>query len=189
MQLEIDHLKRKLHHERRRQTPSHSNFSSDNEEDGSYRRRSRTPPSESFSYEEEYHHEHKDRNKSSKGVGNDAMSRAPNQISKSPFTHRIEGGKLPWQFNQPTFTVYNGRIDPMEYVSHFNQRMIVHLRNETLMCKVFPSNLGPVAMRWFDGLGAGFVDSFKELTQAFRSRFISCNRVPRPLDSLLSMSM
>jgi len=57
------------------------------------------------------------------------------------------------------------------------------------MCKVFPSTLGPVAMRWFDGLGASFVDSFKELTQAFGSRFITCSRVPRPLDSLLSMTM
>ena len=32
----IDHLKRKLHHERRRRAPSNSDFSSGNEEDGSY---------------------------------------------------------------------------------------------------------------------------------------------------------
>ena len=85
--------------------------------------------------------------------------------------------------------MYNGRIDPVEHVSHFNQRMPVHSKNETLMCKVFPSNLGPVAIRWFDGLGAGSIDSFKELTQAFKSHFITCNRVPQPLDSLLSMAM
>ncbi|XP_023918006.2 uncharacterized protein LOC112029556 [Quercus suber] len=57
------------------------------------------------------------------------------------------------------------------------------------MCKVFPSSLGLVARRWFDGLGAGFIDSFKELTQAFGSRFTTCSRVPRSLDSLLSVSM
>ena len=57
------------------------------------------------------------------------------------------------------------------------------------MCKVFPSNLGPVAMRWFDGLRANSIDSLKELTQAFGSRFITCSKVPRPLDSLLSLSM
>ena len=44
-------------------------------------------------------------------------------------------------------------------------------------------------MRWFDGLGAGSIDSFKELTRAFGSRFITCSRVPWLLDSLLSMSM
>ena len=57
------------------------------------------------------------------------------------------------------------------------------------MCKIFPSSLGPVAMRWFDGLRANSVDSFKELTQAFGSRFITCSRVPRPLESLLSLSI
>ena len=67
--------------------------------------------------------------------------------------------------------------------------MAIHSKNETLMCKVFPSSLGPVAMRWFDGLGAGSIDSFKKLTQVFGSCFITCSRVPRPLDSLLSMFM
>ena len=65
----------------------------------------------------------------------------------------------------------------------------MHSKNEALMCKVFPSSLGLVTMRWFDGLGASSIDSFKELTQAFGSRFITCSRVPRPLDSLLSMAM
>jgi len=57
------------------------------------------------------------------------------------------------------------------------------------MCKVFMSSLGPVAMRWFDGLKPNSVSFFKQLTQAFGSRFITSNRVPRPLDSLLSLSM
>ena len=67
--------------------------------------------------------------------------------------------------------------------------MDVYSKDETLMCKVFPSSLGLVAMRWFDGLRADSIDSFKELTRAFGSRFITCNKVPRPLDSLLSLSM
>ena len=62
------------------------------------------------------------------------------------------------------FTMYNGRTNPVKHVSHFNQRMAVYSKNEALMCKVFPSSLGPVAMRWFDGLGASSIDSFKELT-------------------------
>ena len=57
------------------------------------------------------------------------------------------------------------------------------------MCKVFPSSLGPVAMRWFNGLRANSIDSFRKLTRAFGAHFITCSRVPRPLGSLLSMSM
>ena len=44
-------------------------------------------------------------------------------------------------------------------------------------------------MRWFDGLRTHSISSFNKLTQSFCSRFITCSRVPQPLDSLLSMSM
>ena len=44
-------------------------------------------------------------------------------------------------------------------------------------------------MRWFNDLKTSSINSFKELTRAFGSRFITCTRVPRPLDSLLSLSM
>ncbi|XP_030924706.1 uncharacterized protein LOC115951687 [Quercus lobata] len=67
--------------------------------------------------------------------------------------------------------------------------MVVHSKDEALMCKVFSSNLGPVVMKWFNGLRADSIDSFKELTQAFGSRFITCTKVPRPINSLLSLSM
>ena len=67
--------------------------------------------------------------------------------------------------------------------------MVVHANNEALMCKVFPSSLGPVAILWFDVLEEGLVGSFKELTRAFGARFITCSKVPKPVDSLLSMAM
>ena len=57
------------------------------------------------------------------------------------------------------------------------------------MCRVFPSSLGLMAMRWFDRLRTNSVSSFRKLTQSFCSRFITCSKVPQPLDSLLSMSM
>ena len=117
------------------------------------------------------------------------MNKVLNQISKSLFTRRIEGAKFLWCFHQPTFTIYNGRTDPVEHVSQFNQRIAIHSKDEALMCKVFPSSLGLVAMRWFDGLRADSINSFKELTQAFGSHFVTCSKVPWPLDSLLSLSM
>ena len=57
------------------------------------------------------------------------------------------------------------------------------------MCKVFPFSLGPVAMRWFDCLKEDSISSFKKLTRAFRACFVTCSRVPRPLDSLQSMTI
>ena len=147
MQLKIDHLKRRLCHEQRRRTPSNSKVSFGDERDASYRPKSGTPPSESFSCDKDYHHECRYKSPPHKGLGNDDMSRVLNQISRSPFMRRIEGAKLPQRFTQPTFTIYNGRIDPMEHVSHFNQRMAIHSKNEALICKVFPTSLELVAMR------------------------------------------
>ena len=92
------------------------------------------------------------------------MSRALDQLSKSPFTCRIEGAALLRRFQQLTLTIYNGNIDPVKHVSQFNQRMAVHSKNEALMYKVFPSSLGPVAMRWFNELKVDSVDSYMQLT-------------------------
>ena len=44
-------------------------------------------------------------------------------------------------------------------------------------------------MRWFDGLKEGSINSFIELTRVFGAHFVTCSRVPRPLDFLLSMTM
>ena len=126
---------------------------------------------------------------SSRGVGTDVMKKVLSQISKSPFTREIEKVKLPRRFHRPTFAMYNGRTDPVKHVSQFKQKMAVHSQDEVLMCRVFPSSLGLMPMRWFDGLRTNSISSFKKLTQSFCSRFITCNRVPQPLDSLLSMSM
>ena len=147
MQHEIDELKRELHHARRRHSSPSSEPSSEETDGASYRQRSRTLPSETFSYDEEYHHRRRYKSPPRKGLGNDAMNKALNQVSKSPFTRNIEGANLPRRFHQPTFTIYNGQTNPVEHVSHFSQRMTVNSKDEALMCKVFPSNLGPVAMR------------------------------------------
>ena len=147
LQQEIDDLKKKLRCAQRKRSPSGSNTSFNDEGDNNSRQRSITPPSETFYHEEEHHHKHRHKSPPRKGLGNDAMNKALDRISKSPFTRKIEGAKLPRQFHQPTFTIYNGRTDPVEHVNQFNQRMAVHFKDEALMCKVFSSSLRPMAMR------------------------------------------
>ena len=178
MQQEIDDLKKQLCRAQQRRSPSNSDVSSNDKEDTIYRQRSRTPPSESFSYEKEHLHQRKRRSLSRKGVGTDVMKKALSQISKSPFTRGIEKTKLPKWFHQPTFAIYNGRTNLVEHVSQFKQKMAVHSQDKALMCRVFPSSLGPMPMRWFDELKTNSISSFKKLTQSFCFRFITCNRVP-----------
>ena len=165
MQREIDELKKKLRHARQRRSSFGSESSFEDAKDASYKQRSRAPPSETFSGEEEYSSRRtKNKSPSHKGLGNKAMNEALNQVAKSPFTRRIEGASLPQRFNRPTFSLYNGWTYPVEHVSHFNQKMAVHSKDEALMCKIFPSSLGPMAIRWFNGLRANSIVFFKKLT-------------------------
>ena len=73
-------------------------FLSDGQIDGSYRRRSRTPPNKSFSYVKDHHLERRNKSSFFENRGNNVMSKALNQISRSPFTCRIKEGVLPQQF-------------------------------------------------------------------------------------------
>ena len=189
MQREIEDLKKKLRRAQRKQTPSSSDVSSNDEGDASYRECSETPSSESYSYEEVHSHKRRRKSSTGRGVGTKVMKKALSQISKSLFTQGIEKAKLPRRFHQPTFPMYNGHTDPVKHVSQFKQKMAIHSQDEALLCRVFPSSLGPMPMRWFDGLSTNSISSFKKLTQSFYSRFITFSRVPQPLDSLLSMTM
>ena len=95
MQREINDLKRKLCLTQQRQSPPNPDTPLDDENDDDYRQRSRTPPSETFSHVEERHRRRKRKSPSPKGLGHNAMSRALDQFSRSPFTRRIEGAALP----------------------------------------------------------------------------------------------
>lgn len=77
----------------------------------------------------------------------------------------------------------------MEHVNHYIQMMSLHTHNDALMCKVFPSSLGPTTLRWFNVLRKGSIHSFTELIQEFGAWFVTCSRVPQPVDALLSMKM
>ena len=147
LQREINDLKKRLCRAQRKQTPSSSDVSSNDDEDVSYRQRLGTPPSESYSCKEEHSHKRSRRNPSRRGAGTNVVKKALSQISKSPFTRGIEKAKLPKRFHQPTFTMYNERTDPVEHVSQFKQKMAVHSQDEALLCRVFPSSLGPMPMK------------------------------------------
>ena len=184
---------RRREHDRRSPSSPPSDGSRESK-DFSYRHRFRSPPSESYSTSSCQNKFERNSNKCEKktsyrGMGSHVMSKALQQISKLPFVRRINKAKLPHLFSQPTFTIYNGRTDPVEHVSHFNQKMAIYSDNEAFLCKIFPSSLGLVAMCWSDALEEGSIRSFEELARTFRARFITSSKIPKLVDSFLSMAM
>ena len=77
------------------------------------------------------------------------------------------------RFTRPPFISYDEKTDPIELVSHYILMMSLYSHNYVLMCRVFPSSLGPTALRWFNGLKKGSIHSFGELIQEFRVWFIT----------------
>ncbi|XP_050290584.1 uncharacterized protein LOC126728872 [Quercus robur] len=119
----------------------------------------------------------------------DAMSCALCRAARFPFSDDIERAPMLSKFMQPPFNSYDRKTDPVEHVSHYIYMMSLHTRNDALMCKVFPSSLGPTTLRWFNGLRKGSIHGFIELIQEFVARFVTCSRVPQPMLALLSMKM
>ena len=49
----------------------------------------------------------------------DAMSQALWRAACSPFLDKIEHTEMPRNFTRPPFTIYDGKTDPIEHVSHY----------------------------------------------------------------------
>ena len=79
----------------------------------------------------------------------DAISQTLRKVVRSPFSEEIEHTEMSRHFTRLPFTCYDGKINPVEHVSHYTQLMVLYSWNDGLMCKVFPSNLGPTTMRVF----------------------------------------
>ena len=121
--------------------------------------------------------------------GQDMVWKALHQISNSSFSKEIERAWLLGKFSPPNYVMYEGRADLVGHISHFKQSMALHLNNDALMCRMFPSSLGPVSLRWFNRLEHSLIHSWDEMAEAFILWFITNNQKLKELDSFLSMSM
>ena len=91
------------------------------------------------------------------------MSRVLRRVAQLPFSDEIEHTEISRHFNHLPFTYYDGKTNPMEHVNHYIQMMSPYSQNDRLICKVFPSSLRPMTMRWFNGLRKWSIHSFGEL--------------------------
>ena len=72
---------------------------------------------------------------------------------QTPFMPEIDGMEPSEKFNPPKFTMHDGKSDLRSYINHFQQMMALWNHLEALMCKVFPSSLGDLRMKWFEKRG------------------------------------
>uniref|UniRef100_A0A2N9FFW9 Integrase catalytic domain-containing protein n=1 Tax=Fagus sylvatica TaxID=28930 RepID=A0A2N9FFW9_FAGSY len=78
--------------------------------------------------------------------GQHAVWKALDLVSSSPFSKQIEKAELPERYTTPRFEIYNGRTDPVAHIGLYQQSMALSRFNDPLMCRLFPSSLGEVAL-------------------------------------------
>uniref|UniRef100_A0A2N9HMF9 RNA-directed DNA polymerase n=1 Tax=Fagus sylvatica TaxID=28930 RepID=A0A2N9HMF9_FAGSY len=145
--------------------------------------RSEASSNEEVSYLPRYLRE--EPNGEDKGLSGRRLTRSLRRL----FLDEIECTKLPPRYTAPGFEMYNGRTDPVAHIGHYHQRMALSLRNDALMCKLFPSSLGEVALRWFNQIGRGTISSWDQMAEAFVGRFITNSRKPKGMDALMTMKI
>jgi hypothetical protein len=118
-----------------------------------------------------------------------AVWKALDQISSLPFSKEIERVQLPPRYTAPGFEVYNGQTNPIAHIGHYHQRMALSRHNDALMCRLFPSSLGEVALRWFNQIDRGTIASWDQMAGAFVGRFITNSRRPKGMDVLMTMKL
>lgn len=92
-----------------------------------------------------------------------------------------------FEFLNPKPRVYDGTSDPVDHIQHYQHPMALWIGNELLMCKVFPSCLGDLALKWFSRLKPRSICSFRELAGSFVTRFMTNSKQPKDVRALLSL--
>ena len=94
---------------------------------------------------------------------------SPSQNFESPFSKEIKRLDPPRRFSIPKLRIYDGTSDPADHIQHYQHSMTLWVGNESLMCKVFPSSLGDLALKWFSRLKPRSIRSFRELARSCHS--------------------
>ncbi|RVW97740.1 hypothetical protein CK203_028088 [Vitis vinifera] len=73
---------------------------------------------------------------------------------------------------------------------HYRQLITLDIRNDVLLCKVFPASLqGQAALSWFHRLPINYVDNFRDLSEAFVAQYLCSARHKQNISTLQNIKM
>ena len=116
-----------------------------------------------------------------------SVVRRSQDMLSTPLGHHILDYDPPRGFSIPPFAMYDGSSEPYDHMLHYNQAMILSVRDDRLLCKVFPASLKGPTLSWFQKLPRGSINTFGELWAAFVSQYLCYVRQKRNISSLQSI--
>ncbi|XP_058198971.1 uncharacterized protein LOC131314395 isoform X1 [Rhododendron vialii] len=117
----------------------------------------------------------------------EAARKALSNIAASPFAKRLQEARLLSRVKHGTFVLYETNTDPVAHIQHYQQAMFMHEGDDAILCKMFPSSLGKVALAWFHKLGPRSIRGWRQLAEEFTTRFLTSRKVPKTFESLSTM--
>jgi len=106
----------------------------------------------------------------------------PIEPEPQPLLAEIWSTPIPDNFKPPHLSTFEGRGDPMEHVTAFNNRVVVIGAADSLKCKLLAVTFTDVALRWYINLPrfsiVSYHDMIRKLSQQFsasRHRKVSSN--------------
>ena len=101
-----------------------------------------------------------------------SLIKRPDDMISSPVGQYILDYESPHRFIIPTFSMFDGSIDPYDHMLHYNQAMILKTCNDHLLCKVFHK------------LSCSSINSFNELWEAFVLQYLCSVQQKRSISYL-----
>ncbi|XP_073152593.1 uncharacterized protein [Henckelia pumila] len=104
-----------------------------------------------------------------------------------PFSTEILESELPKNFKFPHVGEYDGKGDPEEHLSRFENAALLHKYSDPIKYRVFFNTLIGPAQQWFNLLRPGDIKEFKDFSKTFLHHFASSKKHPTTTLSLFAI--
>ncbi|XP_073154001.1 uncharacterized protein [Henckelia pumila] len=108
-------------------------------------------------------------------------------VRNIPFSAEILEFELPKNFKFPHVGEYDGKGDPKEHLSCFENAALLHKYSDPIKCRVFLNTLTGPEQQWFNLLRPGDIQEFKDFSKAFLHHFASSKKHPTTTLSLFAI--
>ena len=103
----------------------------------------------------------------------DRHSTITTNTSDSPFSDGILEYEFPKKFTIPIFDCYFGQSDPVQHLCQYEDKMVIHVRNDSILCQIFTSSLKG-RLRLVLVPSTTLNHNFEDLTKLFLTQYSSC---------------
>ena len=95
------------------------------------------------------------------------------RCNQLPFSESIQECGFPKKFTTANFECYFDQSDPVQHLRQYQDKMVIHATNDSILCQIFSSSLKEVASDWFYSFPLRSIHNFQGLTELFLAQYSS----------------